>query len=106
MDTEYGARLVANLLALKDAPDDALLDQVQAISVSTARSILYDEAKRLRYTDRQVKMGCIAVVDRINELIRIGPHDRHLPRDAPYRALASWITAQRSSSSGSMATVV
>jgi hypothetical protein len=27
MDTEYGARLVAELLALKDAPDDALLDQ-------------------------------------------------------------------------------
>ena len=89
MDTEYGARLVAELLALKDAPDDALLDQVQAVSVSTARSILYDvydEAKRLRYTDRQAKMDCIALVDRINELIRIGPHDRHPPRDAPYRS--------------------
>ena len=60
MDTEYGARLVAELLALKDAPDDALLDQVQTISVTTARSILYDEAKRLRYSDRQAKMDCIA----------------------------------------------
>ena len=86
MDTEYGARLVAELLALKDAPEDALLDQVQAISVTTARSILYDEAKRLRYTDRQAKMDCIALVDRINELIRIGPHDHHPPRDAPYRS--------------------
>jgi hypothetical protein len=86
MDTEYGARLVAELLALKDAPDDALLDQVQAISVTTARSILYDEAKRLRDTNRQAKMDCIALVDRINELIRIGPHDRHPPRDAPYRS--------------------
>jgi hypothetical protein len=86
MDTEYGARLVAELLALKDAPNDALLDQVQAISVTTVRSILYDEAKRLRYADRQAKMDCIALVDRINELIRIGPHDRHPPRDAPYRS--------------------
>ena len=86
MDTEYGARLVAELLALKDAPDDALLDQVQAIGVTPARSILSDGAKRLRYTDRQAKMDCIALVDRINELIRIGPHDRHPPRDAPYRS--------------------
>jgi hypothetical protein len=59
---------------------------VQAISVTTARSILYDEAKRLRYADRQAKMDCIALVDRINELIRIGLHDRHPPRDAPYRS--------------------
>jgi hypothetical protein len=58
------------LLALKDAPDDALLDQVQAIGVTAARSILYDEAKRLRYTDRQAKMDCIALMNRINELIR------------------------------------
>jgi hypothetical protein len=55
MDTEHGA--VAELLALKDAPDDVLLDQVQAIGVTAVRSILYDEAKRLRYTDRQAKMG-------------------------------------------------
>jgi hypothetical protein len=40
MDTEYGARLVAELLALKDAPDDALLDQVQAVSKPPPRAAL------------------------------------------------------------------
>ena len=44
MDTEYGARLVAELLALKDAPDDALLDQAETIGVTAGRSILHDEA--------------------------------------------------------------
>ena len=68
MDTEH--RVIAEMLALKDAPDDVLLDQVEAIGVTAARSILYDEAKRLRYTDRQAKMDCIAQVNRINELIR------------------------------------
>jgi hypothetical protein len=68
MDTEH--RAIAELLALKDAPDDALLDQVEAIGVTAARSILYDEAKRLRYTDQQAKLDCIALMDRINELIR------------------------------------
>ena len=46
MDTEH--RTITVLLALKDAPDDVLLDQVEAIGVTAARSILYDEAKRLR----------------------------------------------------------
>ena len=46
MDTEH--RIVAELLALKDAPDDVLLDQVEAIGVAAARSVLYDEAKRLK----------------------------------------------------------
>jgi hypothetical protein len=68
MDTEH--RVIAELLALKDAPDDALLDQVEAIGVTAARSILYDEAKRLRDTDRQAKLDCIALMNRINELIR------------------------------------
>jgi hypothetical protein len=68
--TRHGHRAIAELLALKDAPDDALLDQVEAIGVTAARSILYDEAKRLRYTDRQAKLDCIALMDRINELIR------------------------------------
>ena len=63
-------RCVAELLALKDAPDDVLLDQVEAIGVTAARSILYDEAKRLRDTDRQAKLDCIALMNRINELIR------------------------------------
>jgi hypothetical protein len=71
MDTEH--HVVAELLALKNASDDALLDQVRAIGVTAARSILYDEAKRLRYTDRQAKMDCIALMNRINELIRIRP---------------------------------
>lgn len=69
MDTEH--RAIAELLALKDAPDDALLDQVEAIGVTAARSILYDEAKRLRDTDRQAKLDCIALINRINELIRL-----------------------------------
>jgi hypothetical protein len=69
MDTEH--RVIAELLALKDAPDSVLLDQVQAIGVTAARAIVYDEAKRLRYTDRQAKMDCIALMNRINELIRL-----------------------------------
>jgi hypothetical protein len=68
MDTEH--RVIAELLALKDAPDDVLLDQVEAIGVTAARSILYDEAKRLRDIDRQAKLDCIALMNRINELIR------------------------------------
>jgi hypothetical protein len=84
MDTQH--RVIAKLLVLKDAPDHVIVAHVQAIGVTAARSILYDEAKRLRYTDRQAKMDCIALINRINELIRIGPHDRHPPCDAPYRS--------------------
>jgi hypothetical protein len=69
MDTQH--RAIGALLALKDAPDDVLLDQVEAIGVTSARSILYDEAKRLRDTDQQAKMDCIALMNRINELIRL-----------------------------------
>jgi hypothetical protein len=43
MDTEYRSRLVAHLLALKDAPDDVLLDQVQATGVTAARHTLFAE---------------------------------------------------------------
>jgi hypothetical protein len=68
MDTEH--RAIAELLALKDAPDDVLLDQVEAIGVTAARSILYDEAKRLRDTNRLAKLDCITLMNRINELIR------------------------------------
>ncbi len=68
MDTEH--RAIGELLALKDAPDDVLLDQVEAIGVTAARSILYDEAKRLRDTDRLAKLDCITLMNRINELIR------------------------------------
>ena len=47
MDTEYRSRLVAHLLALKDAPDTTLLDQVQAISVgvTAARHMLFDKRR-------------------------------------------------------------
>jgi hypothetical protein len=48
--------------------DQVLLDQVEAIGVTAARSILYDEAKRLRYTDRQAAIDCIALMDQINTL--------------------------------------
>jgi hypothetical protein len=58
MDT--GHRVTTELLALKDAPNNVFVDQVQAIGVTAARAIVYDEAKRLRYTDRQAKMDCIA----------------------------------------------
>jgi hypothetical protein len=68
MDT--GHRVTTELLALKDAPNNVFVDQVQAIGVTAARAIVYDEAKRLRYTDRQAKMDCIALMNRINELIR------------------------------------
>jgi hypothetical protein len=65
----YGQHhVIAELLALKDAPDDVLLDQVEAIGLTVARSVLYDEAKRLRYTDRQATVDCIALMDRINTL--------------------------------------
>ena len=69
-DTEYRSRLIAHLLALKDAPNTALLDQVQAIGVTAARSILYDEAIRLRHTDQQATMDCITLMNRVNALIR------------------------------------
>jgi hypothetical protein len=71
MDTEYRSRLVAHLLALKDAPDTTLLDQVQAIGVTAARHMLFDKAVRLQHTDPQTAMDCIALVNRIDVLIRL-----------------------------------
>ena len=68
MDT--GHRVTTELLALKDAPNNVFVDQVQAIGVTAACSILYDEAIRLRHTDRQATMDCIALMNRINALIR------------------------------------
>ena len=68
MDTEH--RAIAELLALKDAPDDALLDQVQAIGERAARHMLFDEAVRLQQTDRQTAMDCLTLVDRIDALVR------------------------------------
>ena len=71
MDTEYRSRLVAHLLALKDAPNTTLLDQVQAIGVTAARHMLFDKAVRLQHTDPQTAMDCIALVNRIDVLIRL-----------------------------------
>jgi hypothetical protein len=72
MDTEYRSRLVAHLLALKDAPNTTLLDPVQAIGVgvTAARHMLFDKAVRLRHTDQQTAMECAALVNRIDALIR------------------------------------
>ena len=45
LDTEYRSRLVAHLLALKDAPNTTLLDQVQAIGVTAVRHMLFDKRR-------------------------------------------------------------
>ena len=66
MDTERC--VISELLALKDAPDHVIVAHVQAIGVIAARSILYDEAIRLRHTDQQSAMDCIALINRINLL--------------------------------------
>jgi hypothetical protein len=67
MDTEH--RVIAKLLALKDAPDHVIVAHAQAIGATTARNILYDEAIRLRHIDQQSAMDCIALMSRINALI-------------------------------------
>jgi hypothetical protein len=68
MDTQR--RVIAKLLALKNAPSNVFVAQVQAIGVTTARNTLYDEAIRLRHTDQHVAMDCIVLMKRINVLIR------------------------------------
>jgi hypothetical protein len=68
MDTEH--RIIAALLALKDAPDDVLLDQVEAIGERAARHMLSDEAVRLQHTDPQTAMDCTVLIDRIDALVR------------------------------------
>ena len=73
MDTEH--RVITELLVLKSAPDDVFVDQVQAIGATTACCILYDEAIRLRHTNQQVAMDCIALMHRINALIRMWAQD-------------------------------
>ena len=67
MDTEH--RVIAELLALKNAPD-ALLDQVEAIGERAARHVLADEADRLQHIDQQTATDCAALADRIDTLIR------------------------------------
>jgi hypothetical protein len=49
MDIEH--RVITKLLALKDTPNDVLLDQVRAIGVTATRYMLFDEADRLQYTN-------------------------------------------------------
>ena len=61
MDTEH--RSIAALLALKDAPDDMLLDQVRAIGVTATRYMLFDEANRLQHTNLQTALDCISLID-------------------------------------------
>ena len=68
MDTEH--RAVAELLALKNVPDDALLDQVEAIGGRAARHMLCNEAARLQHTDLPVATDCAALADRIDALVR------------------------------------
>jgi hypothetical protein len=68
MDTE--PRAIGALLALKDAPDDVLLDQVEAIGERAARHMLCDEAAWLQHTDLPAATDCAALADRIDELIR------------------------------------
>jgi hypothetical protein len=68
MDTEH--HVIAKLLVLKDAPDDALLDQVEAIGVTAARHMLFDKAARLQHTDLPAATDCAALADRIDALIR------------------------------------
>src|SRR4051794_20104094 len=68
MDTEH--RVIAELLALKDAPDDALLDQVDAIGERAARHMLCDEAAWLQHTDQATATDCAGLIDRIDVLRR------------------------------------
>jgi hypothetical protein len=70
MNTEYHSRLVAHLLALKDAPDDVLLDQVETIDERAVRHMLSDEASRLQHTNLPAATDCATLVDRIDMLIR------------------------------------
>jgi hypothetical protein len=68
MDTEHHA--ITELLAMKDAPDDALLDQVEAIGERAARHMVCDEAARLQHTDLPAATDCAALADCIDALIR------------------------------------
>jgi hypothetical protein len=63
MDTEH--RVITGLLALKDAPDDVLLDQVRAVGERAARHMLADEAARLQHTDQLTATDCAALIDRL-----------------------------------------
>ena len=68
MDTEH--RTISQLLALKDAPDDMLVNQVQAIGVTATRYMLFDEADLLQHADQRTATECLTLIDRIDALIR------------------------------------
>jgi hypothetical protein len=68
MDTEH--RVIAELLALKDAPDDVLFDQVKAIGVPSTHHMLLNEAARLQHIDLPAATDYAALADRIDALIR------------------------------------
>ena len=70
MHNEYRTRVVDSLLAMKGRPDDALLDQVWTIGVTTTRNLLLNEAVRLQHADQATATDCAALVDRIDALIR------------------------------------
>jgi hypothetical protein len=68
MDTER--YVIGKLLALRDAPDEELLDQVDVVGERTARHMLFDEATRLQHHDLPTATDCAALADRIDALIR------------------------------------
>ena len=68
MDTEH--RTISQLLALKDAPDDMLVNQVQALGVTATRYMLFDEADRLQHADQRTATECLTLIDRIDALVR------------------------------------
>jgi hypothetical protein len=70
MHNEYRTRVIDSLLAMKGRPDDALLDQVWTIGVTTSRNLLFNEAVRLQHADQASATDCAALVDRIDALIR------------------------------------
>ena len=67
MDPEH--RTISQLLALKDVPDDMLVNQVQAIGVTATRYMLFDEADRLQHADQRTATECLTLIDRIDTLI-------------------------------------
>ena len=68
MDMEH--RVISELLALKDAPDDVLLDQVEAIGERAARHMLSDEAARLQHSDQRTALNCLGLIGCVDVLIR------------------------------------
>ena len=70
MYTEYRTRVIDSLLAMKGRPDDALLNQVRTIGVTTTHNLLFNEAARLQHTDQATATDCATLVDRIDALIR------------------------------------